>query len=93
MPATVALQDTTAEPEPVTFAGVIAPQIRPDGAVTPKMTVPLNPLAAVTVTVELMDCPTFTGTGEEAIIVKSWNRKVAGAECVREPFVPVNVRV
>jgi len=69
------------------------PQFRPGGVVILKMTVPLNPFTEATVTVELVDWPTFTGAGEEAIIVKSWNRKVAGAECVREPFVPVNVRV
>jgi len=76
----VALHDTIAEPEPVTFAGVVAPQMSPDEALTPKVTVPLNPLTAVTVTVELVDWPTFTGTGEEAIIEKSWTRKIAVAE-------------
>jgi len=69
--ATAALQDRLAEPEPVTFAGVILPQTRPDGAAMLKVTVPLNPLTAVTVTVELVDWPVFTGAGEEAIIVKS----------------------
>ena len=89
----MARQDTTAEPEPVTFAGAIAPQIRPDGAATLKVTVPLNPLTEVTVTVDPVELPTFTVAGEEAIIVKSWIRKVAIAECVREPLVPVSVRV
>jgi len=89
----LARQDTAAEPEPVTFAGVAVPQTRLDVEVTVKVTVPLNPLTAVTVTVELMDWPTFAGAGEEATIVKSWNRKVAVAECVREPFAPVRVRV
>ena len=91
MPAKVALQETVAEPEPVTFAGVIVPQFRPNGVVILKVTVPLNPFTEATVTVELVELPTFTGAGEEAIIVKSWNRKDAAAECVREPFVPVSV--
>jgi hypothetical protein len=65
----------------------------PDEALTPKVTVPLNPLTAVTVTVELVDWPTFTGAGEEETIVKSWTRRIAIAECVREPLVPVSVRV
>jgi hypothetical protein len=93
LPAAVALHDTIAEPESVTFAGVIEPQTRPGEAATPRVTVLLNPLTAVTVSVELADCPTFTGEGEEAIIVKSWTRKMAVVECVREPFVPVTVRV
>jgi hypothetical protein len=89
----VALHDTIAEPEPVTFVGVVAPQMRPDEVLTLKVTVPLNPLTGVTVTVELVDCPTFVGAGEEETIVKSWTRRIAIAEWMREPLVPVSVRV
>jgi hypothetical protein len=89
--AEVAVHETVALPEPVTLLGVIVPQTRPDGAVTLKMTVPLNPFTAVTVTVELVDWPTFTGTGEEAIIEKSWTRNIAVVECVIVPLVPVTV--
>jgi hypothetical protein len=73
--------------------GDLVVQKRPDGAVTPRVTVPLNPLTEVTVTVELVPCPAFAGAGEEAMMVKSWIRNVAVVEWVREPLVPVTVIV
>jgi hypothetical protein len=58
-----------------------------------KVTVPANPLTARTATADVADWPAFTGAGEVAVRLKSWNRKVAVAECDREPLVPVIVRV
>jgi len=54
-PATVALQDTVAVPELVTLPGVIAPQVRPAGTVSVRVTTPVNPFTAVTVIVEVAD--------------------------------------
>jgi hypothetical protein len=55
VPAKVEVQDTVAVPEPVTVAGVIVPQLRPDGTRSASKTVPANPLRAVMVTVEVAD--------------------------------------
>lgn len=41
-----------AVPGPVIVFGVMAPQLRPVGGVSVKLTVPLNPLSAETVIVE-----------------------------------------
>jgi len=53
--ATVALHDTVAVPEPVIVPGVMAPQVSPAGTVSVRVTVPVNPLTAVTVIVEVAD--------------------------------------
>ncbi len=71
VPAVKELQETVALPEPVTLAGVIAPQARPVGTESVKATVPLNPFEAVRVIVEVADAPAFTAAGEVAAIVKS----------------------
>lgn len=55
MPATVALHETMADPEPATLAGVKGPQDSPVDALLLKVTVPANPLTAETVTVEIWD--------------------------------------
>jgi hypothetical protein len=70
--------------------GVIAPQVRPAGTVSVSVTVPVKPLRAVTVIVEVPVAPTFA-EGDVAAIVKSVTVKVAVAECVRVPLVPVIV--
>ena len=77
MPATVELQDTVAVPELMTLVGLIAPQVRLAGTVSVKLTVPVNPLTAVTVIVEVAEFPTATAAGEVAVIVKSVMVKVA----------------
>lgn len=72
-----------AVPEPVTLLGVIAPQTRPAGAVSVRVTTPKKPLTAVIVIVELADWPTVTAAGEDAAMVKSAalvNMNVAVAE-------------
>ena len=51
----LALQDTVAVPAPMTLAGVIAPQVSPDGTVSVRLTVPLKWFNAVMVIVEVAD--------------------------------------
>ena len=91
--ATVELHDTVAVPEFVTLPGVIAPQVRLAGTVSVRVTVPVKPLTAVIVIVELADTPALAEAGEVAAMVKSVTVKVAVAECDRLPTVPVIVRV
>jgi hypothetical protein len=67
----VELQDSVAVPEPVVLAGDIGEQVRPAGTVLVSVTVPVNPLTAVTVIVEAADWPTSTAAGEVAVMVKS----------------------
>jgi hypothetical protein len=55
VPPGAALQETVAVPEPVTVLGVIAPQVRPAGTVSVRVTTPENPLIAVMVIVEVAD--------------------------------------
>lgn len=82
-----------AEPEPVTLDGLNDPQTKLGAGVMVKLTVPENPLTARTATVDVRAWPAFTGAGEPAVRLKSWNRKRAEAECDREPLAPVNVSV
>ncbi len=63
------------------------------GTVSVRLTVPANPLTAVTVIVEVADTPALTAAGEVAEIVKSVTVNVAVVECDRVPLVPVIVRV
>ncbi len=71
MPATVALQETIAIPEPVTLVGEMAPQVSPDGTVSVRLTVRVNPFNALIVIVEVAEDPAFTSAGEVATIAKS----------------------
>jgi hypothetical protein len=75
--AIVELQASVAVPELVTLVGVIAPQVRLVGTVSVRETVPVNPLTAVTVIVEVADVPTVTAAGDVAVTVKSVTVKVA----------------
>lgn len=87
------LQDTVAVPEFVRLLGVIAPQVKPVGTVSVRVTVPVNPLRAVTVIVDVADVPTVTAAGEVAETEKSLTVKVAVVEWESVPLVPVIVRV
>ena len=87
------LHATVAVPEFVMFSGVIAPQVRLAGTVSVKVTVPVKPLTADTVIVDVAGTPTVTAAGEVAAIVKSVTVKVAVVEWLRVPLVPVIVRV
>jgi hypothetical protein len=75
--AIVELQAKVAVPELVTLAGVIAPQVRLAGTVSVRETVPVNPLTAATVIVEVAEVPAWTAAGEVAAIVKSVTENVA----------------
>jgi len=72
LPATVALHETVAVPDPVTLVGVIAPQVNPAAGESVRATTPANPFCAVIVIVEVAEVPTVTAAGEVAAIVKSW---------------------
>ncbi len=89
----VELHETVAVPEFGTLRGVIAPQVRLAGTVSVRLTVPVNPLTAATVIVEVAEVPTVTAAGEVADMVKSVTAKVAVVECDSVPLVPVIVRV
>ena len=82
------MHDRVALPEPVTLVGLIAPQVRPDGTVSVRDTIPVNPFRAVTVMVEVAEVFTKTGAGEEALMVKSVTVKVAVVGTVRVPLDP-----
>jgi len=74
------MHDTVAVPEPVTLRGLIAPQVKLAGTVSVRLTVPVNPLTAVTVIVKVAEVPTVTAAGEVAEIVKSVTVNVAVVE-------------
>ena len=69
-----------AVPDPPMLLGVIDPQVNPAGMVSVSETVPVNPLIAVIVMVEVRDVPTIPMGGEVAAIVKSVTAKVTVAE-------------
>jgi hypothetical protein len=87
----VELQETVAVPELVTLVGEIAPQVRLAGTVSVRLTVPVKPLTAATVMVEVADTPALTAAGDVADTVKSVTVKVAVAEWDSVPLVPVIV--
>jgi hypothetical protein len=82
-------------PGPVTLVGARV-QIRPvDGdTIAVRLTTPLKPCSAVTVTVETPETPARTGTEVGfATTVKSWDVNETVAETLLGPFVPVTVTV
>jgi len=89
----VELQETVAVPELVTLVGVMAPQVRLAGTVSVRLTVPVKPLRAVTVMVEVAETPALTAAGEVAAMLKSVTVNVALVEWLKVPLVPVIVRV
>ena len=91
--AIVELHATVAVPELVTLDGVMAPQVKLAGTVSVKVMVPVKPLTADTVIVDVAETATVTAAGEVAAIVKSVTVKVAVVEWLRAPLVPVIVRV
>jgi hypothetical protein len=76
----VKLQVRVAVPEFVMLLGVIAPQVSPAGTVSVRETMPVNPLTADTVIVEVADVPGVTPVGEVAATVKSVTENVAVVE-------------
>jgi hypothetical protein len=93
LPATLALQETVAVPDPVTLFGVMLPQVKPEGTVSVKLTTPAKWFTLATVIVVMEDAPAFEGLGGLAAIVKfrNWKREVA--VWTSDPLVPVRVRV
>ena len=77
----------------MTLVGLIAPQVRFVGTVSVRLIVPVNPLRAVTVIVEVAEVPAVTAAGDVAVMLKSRTVKVAVVVCERVPLVPVIVRV
>ncbi len=77
----------------MTLRGVIAPQDKLAGTVSVRETVPVNPLTAATVIVDVADVPTVTAAGDVADIVKSVTVKVAVVLWESVPLVPVIVRL
>ena len=73
------LHASVAVPELVTLLGVIAPQVRFAGTVSVSDTVPVKPLTAATVIVDVSVAP-VAPDGEVADTVKSVTVKVAVAE-------------
>ena len=55
MPATLAVQDTVAVPDPEMLLGVIAPHVSPAGIVSVRLTIPLKWFSALMVMVEVAD--------------------------------------
>ncbi len=91
--ATVELHETVAVPEFVTLVGEIAPHDRLAGTVSVSETVPVNPLTADTVMVDVAETPALTAAGLVALIAKSVTVNVAVVLCERVPLVPVIVKV
>jgi len=62
------------------LAGLIAPHVRLVGIVSVRLTVPVNPLIAVTVIVEVAEVPALTAAGDVAVMLKSVTVNVAVVE-------------
>ena len=75
------------------LAGLIAPHVRLVGIVSVRLTVPVNPLIAVTVIVEVTEVPALTAAGDVAVMLKSVTVNVAVVEWDNVPLVPVIVNV
>lgn len=82
-----------AVPEPVRLLGVMVPQVRPDGIVSVRLTIPANWFTAATVIVEVAEMPALTGDGDVAPSVKSRNWRVAVALWIKGVLVPLIVAV
>ena len=65
------LQATVTVPEPVMLRGVRLLQVRPDDAMSVRLTVPVNPFRAVIVTVVVAEVPMDTAGGDADDIAKS----------------------
>ena len=76
-----------------TVKGVKVKHVRPGGFVSVSVIVPMNPLTALTVIVEVALIPARTPGGDVAVIVKSVTWKAAVVECDNVPLVPVSVTV
>jgi len=93
LPAVVELHETVAVPELVTLVGMIEAQVKPEGTVSVRLIVPVNPLTAVTVIADVTDAPAVVAAGEVAVTVKSVTVNVVVVDRESVPLVPVMVRV
>ncbi len=91
MPATLALHDTVAVPDPVKLLGEIDPQLKPDGTVSVNDTVPLKPFSGAMLIVEV-NVPTVP-LGEDAATLKSTTLTVRTTDLISDPLVPVTTIV
>ena len=80
-------------PELVTLVGMIEAQVKPEGTVSVRLIVPVNPLTAVTVIADVTDAPAVVAAGEVAVTVKSVTVNVVVVDRESVPLVPVMVRV
>ncbi len=85
MPPALPLHDTVAVPDPERVAGLIAPHDNPEGTVSVRVMVPVNPLTDAIVIVELADWPVLTALGEVAEMVKSGAGGASGWNVRRQP--------
>ena len=92
MPTVDDVHETVAVPNPVMVAGVIVPQLTPDGTTSLSVTVPVKWLIEDIVIVVVVEEPTFAG-GVAAVIVKSTTCMDTWTVCVRFPLVAVTVAV
>jgi len=73
----VELHETVAVPEFVMLLGVMAPHVKFAGTVSVSDTVPVKPLSALTVIVEVAEVPAVTAAGDVAVMLKSLTVNVA----------------
>jgi hypothetical protein len=91
VPATLELHETVALPGAVRLLGEIEAHLRPDGTVSVRVTVPLNPLREFTVIDEVAGIVASTGPGVVAVMLKSVMVIVAVALWDRVPLAPDTV--
>ena len=63
------MQETVAVPNPVRLLGLMAPQLRPEGFVSLRLTVPAKLFNEVTVIVVVAEAPAMTAVGLVAVRV------------------------
>lgn len=96
VPAIAELHDRVAVPDVVMLLGVIAPHVRLVGTTSVRATVPVKPLSAAMVIVDVAEAPVDTAPGDVADIEKlgaAPTLNVTVAECDRLPLVPVTATV
>jgi hypothetical protein len=96
VPSVAEVHVTVTVPGPVTIPGVIAPHVSPEGTVSVRETVAVNPFNGAIVIVETTEAPALTAAGDVTLIVKSGDTvtvQLTVAECEREPLAPVTVTV
>ena len=87
------MHETVALPDPVRLAGLIVPQVRPDGTVYVRLTFPAKWFRLVIMIIVVAEDPALAEAGSDPVIAKSrnWNRAVV--LWTRDPLVPVTIRV